>query len=88
MINITQATEMLLAFSSLLKDLQEELDSGSELPSNSLENLDAYQVFISQLILLQRDLEDFIENAVTLELSMQEMPVQVLDFSSEWERFN
>ena len=44
MTNINQATEMLLAFSSLLKDLQEELDSGSELPSNNIENLDAYQL--------------------------------------------
>ncbi len=46
-----------------------------------------YQIFMSQLILLQRELDDFIDSAVTLELSVQELPVQILDFSSEWERF-
>lgn len=87
MTNFNRATEMLLALSSLLKDLEEELDSGSKFPSNDRENLDAYQIFMSQLILLQKDMENFIDNAVSIELSIQEMPVQVLDFSSEWDRF-
>jgi hypothetical protein len=87
MTDFNQATEMILAVSSLLKDLQEQLESGKEFPTDEAENINKYQVFMSQLILLQREMEDFIENAVTLELSVQELPVQILDFSSEWERF-
>lgn len=87
MTDFNQATEMILAFSSLLKDLQEKLESGDELPTGEAENISRYQVFMSQLILLQRDMDDFIENAVTMELSVQELPVQILDFSSEWDRF-
>ncbi len=87
MTDFNQATEMILAVSSLLKDLQEQLESGKEFPTDKAENINKYQVFMSQLILLQREMEDFIENAVTLELSVQELPVQILDFSSEWERF-
>jgi len=87
MTDFNQATEMIMAFSSLLKDLKDELESGSEFPSGDAESLSRYQVFMSQLILLQREMEDFIEDAVTMELSIQELPVQILDFSSEWERF-
>jgi len=87
MTDFNQATEMLLAFSALLRDLESELTSGSGAPSDNRENLDAYQVFMSQLILLQKHMEEFIENAVSLELSLQDMPVQILDFSSEWDRF-
>lgn len=87
MTDFNQATEMILAVSSLLKDLQEQLESGKGFPADEAENINRYQIFMSQLILLQRELEDFIENAVTIELSIQELPVQILDFSSEWERF-
>lgn len=87
MTDFNQATEMIMAFTSLLKDLQEEIESGSEFPTTEDESLDKYQVFMSQLIILQREMEDFIEDAVTMELSIQELPVQILDFSSEWERF-
>jgi len=87
MTDFNQAVEMIQAFSALLKELQEELESGKEFPSGESENINRYQVFMSQLILLQRDMEDFIEDAVTMELSIQELPVQILDFSSEWERF-
>jgi len=87
MTDFNQATEMVLALSSLLKELQEDLASGSEMPSSDQEDINSYQVLISQLILLQRELEDFIEDAVTMELSVQELPVQILDFSAEWDRF-
>ena len=87
MTDFNQATEMILAVSSLLKDLQEQLESGKEFPTDVAENISKYQVFMSQLILLHREMEDFIENAVTMELSVQELPVQILDFSAEWERF-
>lgn len=87
MTDFNQATEMLLAFSALLRDLESELDSGSVAPPENREGLDAYQIFMSHLVLLQKHMEDFIENAVSLELSLQDMPMQILDFSSEWERF-
>jgi len=87
MTDFNQATEMLLAFSALLRDLESELASSSGAPSDSREDLDSYQIFMSQLILLQKHMEEFIENAVSLELSLQDMPVQILDFSSEWDRF-
>jgi hypothetical protein len=87
MTDFNQATEMLLAFAAMLRDLESRLDPESGLPSDSGENLDSYQLFMSQMVLLQKHMEDFIENAVTLELSLQDMPVQILDFSAEWERF-
>ncbi len=80
-------TEMVLAFSALLRDLQEELDSQTEAPFGAGKELEQYQFFLSQIVLLQRDLEEYVDQAMTLELSRQDMPVQVLDFSSEWERF-
>jgi hypothetical protein len=88
MTDFNQATEMLLAFAAMLRDLESRLDPESGLPADSRENLDSYQLFMSQLVLLQKHMDDFIENAVTLELTLQEMPVQILDFSSEWERFD
>ncbi len=87
MTDFNQATEMIIAFSSLLKELQDDLESGKEFPSGEADNINRYQVFMSQLILLQREMDEFIESAVTIELSVQELPVQILDFSSEWERF-
>ncbi|MFO8184564.1 MAG: hypothetical protein R6U39_10380 [Candidatus Aegiribacteria sp.] len=86
MTDFNQATEMVMALSALIRELQEELESGSEFPGGE-PDANSYQLFISQLILLQREVEDFIENAVTMELSIQDLPVQILDFSSEWERF-
>jgi hypothetical protein len=88
MTDFNQATEMLLAFAAMLRDIESRLDPESGLPADSRENLDSYQLFMSQLVLLQKHMDDFIENAVTLELTLQEMPVQILDFSSEWERFD
>lgn len=87
MTDFNQATEMVLALSSLLKELQQEMESQSEFPSDRNDNIDSYQVFMSQLILLQKEVESFIEDAVTMELSFQDLPVQILDFSSEWDRF-
>lgn len=87
MTDFNQATELVLALSSLLKELQQEMESQSEFPSGRNENIDSYQVFMSQLILLQKEVESFIEDAVTMELSFQDLPVQILDFSSEWDRF-
>ena len=88
MTDFKQATEMLMAFSAMLRELESSLDPESGLPTEGRENLDSYQLFMSQLVLLHRNMEDFIENAVTLELSLQDLPVQILDFSSEWERFD
>jgi len=88
MTDFKQATEMLLAFSAMLRELESSLDPESGLPTEGGDNLDSYQLFMSQLVLLHRNMEDFIENAVTLELSLQDLPVQILDFSSEWERFD
>jgi hypothetical protein len=87
MTDINQATEMVMALSALIRELEEEFETGSDLPGIESENHNNYQLFISQLILLQREVEAFIENAVTMELSIQDLPVQILDFSSEWERF-
>lgn len=87
MTDINQATEMVMALSALIRELEEELESGSEFPPGGADDPNSYQIFMSQLILLQREVESFIENAVTMELSIQDLPIQILDFSSEWERF-
>jgi len=87
MTDINQATEMVMALSALIRELEEEMESVSEFPPGDSDETNSYQLFISQLILLQREVEAFIDNAVTMELSIQDLPVQILDFSSEWERF-
>lgn len=87
MTDINQATEMVMALSALIRELEEEMESVSEFPPGDSDEPNSYQLFISQLILLQREVEAFIDNAVTMELSIQDLPVQILDFSSEWERF-
>ncbi|OPL19052.1 MAG: hypothetical protein AVO35_12650 [Candidatus Aegiribacteria sp. MLS_C] len=87
MTDINQATEMVMALSALIRELEEELDSGSEFPPGGPDDANSYQIFMSQLMLLQREVESFIENAVTMELSIQDLPIQILDFSSEWDRF-
>jgi hypothetical protein len=87
MTDFNQATEMVMALSALIRELEDELESGSEFPPGDSDDLNSYQLFISQLILLQREVEAFIEDAVTMELSIQDLPVQILDFSSEWDRF-
>jgi hypothetical protein len=78
---------MVMALSAIIRELEEELESGSEFPAGDSFDANSYQLFISQLILLQREVEAFIEDAMTMELSIQDLPVQILDFSSEWERF-
>jgi hypothetical protein len=76
-----------LAFAAVIKELNAVFADADHLPVSSDSDYEAYQAFMSRLVLLQRELDDFIDRAMALETTMQDAPSQVLDFSSEWEGF-
>ena len=82
------ASELALAFSAVMREMQSEFARSEHLPIASDDDFEAYQMFMSRVILLQKDLEEFIDRAMTLEAISQDSPLQVLDFSSEWEGFD
>ena len=83
-----EAAELALAFSSVIREMQQEFACSDHLPVSDNADFETYQTFISRIVLIQRDLDDLIDRAMTLEASLQDSPVQVLDFSSEWEPFD
>ena len=83
-----EAAELALAFSAVVKEMQQEFDGSDQLPLANNADFESYQMFMSKIILIQRDLDEFIDRAMTLEAALQGSPVQVLDFSSEWESFD
>ncbi|NLP06224.1 hypothetical protein GX411_09775 [Candidatus Fermentibacteria bacterium] len=82
-----EAAELALAFSQVIHDLNDTFSQSDHLPVSSDTDFEAYQAFMARLVLLQRELEEFIDRAMALETTMQDAPSQVLDFSSEWEGF-
>jgi len=79
--------ELALAFAAVIKELNAAFAEAEHLPVTSDSDYEAYQAFMSRLVLLQRELDDFIDRAMALETTMQDAPSQVLDFSSEWEGY-
>jgi hypothetical protein len=82
-----EAGELALAFAAVIKELNAVFAEADHLPVSSDKDYEAYQALMSRLVLLQRELDDFIDRAMALETTMQDAPSQVLDFSSEWEGF-
>lgn len=82
-----EAGELTTAFAAVLRDMNAEFAEADHLPVSSDSDYEAYQVLMARLILLQRELDDFIDRALALETTMQDAPCQILDFSSEWEGF-
>ncbi|MDM7993599.1 MAG: hypothetical protein QUS11_09825 [Candidatus Fermentibacter sp.] len=82
-----ESGELAMAFASVLRDMNSEFAESDHLPVSSDSDYEAYQALMARLVLLQRELDDFIDRAMALETTMQEAPFQILDFSSEWEGF-
>lgn len=82
-----ESGELAMAFAAVLRDLNAEFADSDHLPVVSDSDYEAYQALMARLVLLQRELDDFIDRAMSLETSMLEAPSQVLDFSKEWEGY-
>ncbi len=82
-----ESGELAMAFAAVLRDMNSEFAESDHLPVSSDSDYEAYQALMARLILLQRELDDFIDRAMSLETTMQDAPCQVLDFSADWEGF-
>jgi len=82
-----QANELSLALSSLLKKMCDSMGEVDGVPVDDREEYAQFQSLLTTSVFLQRDLDEFIERAMTLGEQGREGPVEVLDFSSEWDRF-
>jgi hypothetical protein len=82
-----ESGELAMAFVQVIKELTAEFSEADHLPVSSDADYEAYQAFMARLILLQRELDDFIDRALALETTMQDAPCQVLDFTSEFEGY-
>ena len=83
-----EAAELALAFSSVIREMQTEFACSDHLPLADNSDFETYQIFISRIVLIQRDLDELIDRAMMLESTLQDNPVQILDFSSEWDHFD
>jgi len=82
------AAELATAFSVVVNEMKKRFSDTDSLPIADDEDFRDYQNFIARVILVQRDLDDLLEQAISLEDGSEENPLQVLDFSSEWESFD
>ena len=82
------AAELATAFAAVVNEMKKRFSDTDTLPIADDEDFQDYQNFIARVILVQRDLDDLLEQAISLEDGREENPLQVLDFSSEWESFD
>ena len=83
-----EAAELALAFSAVIREMQREFSTVEHLPVQDNADFEAYQMLMSRIVLLQRDMEELLDRAMALEATIQDSPVQVLDFSAEWESYD
>ncbi len=83
-----EAAELAFAFSAVIREMHQEFASSDHLPLGDKLDFETYQTFISRIVLIQRDLDELIDRAMMLESTLQDSPIQVLDFSSEWDLFD
>ncbi|MBD3370788.1 hypothetical protein GF402_10555 [Candidatus Fermentibacteria bacterium] len=83
-----EAAELASAFSRVLREISTRFSDAEHLPVSNDSDFRSYQNLIARLILIQRDLDDLIDMAVTLEDTSDETPLQIMDFSREWEGFD
>lgn len=82
------AAELATAFAAVVNEMKRRFADTDTLPITDDEDFRDYQNFIARVILVQRDLDDLLEQAISLEDGSEDSPLQVLDFSSEWESFD
>ena len=82
-----QANELSLALSSLLRKMKDSMGEVEGVPVQNREEYSQFQSLLTSSVFLQRDLDEFLDKAMTVGEQDREGPVEVLDFSSEWDRF-
>ena len=82
-----QANELSIALSSLLRKMKESMGEVEGVPVENREEYSQFQSLLTTSVFLQRDLDEFLDKAMTVGDQDREGPVEVLDFSNEWERF-
>ncbi|OPX28040.1 MAG: hypothetical protein B1H09_08485 [Gemmatimonadaceae bacterium 4484_173] len=82
-----QANELSMALSSLLRKMKESMGEVEGVPVENREEYSQFQSLLTTSVFLQRDLDEFLDKAMTVGDQDREGPVEVLDFSNEWERF-
>ena len=83
-----QANELSNALSSLLRKMRDSMGEIEGVPVEDREEYAQFQSLLTTAVFLQRDLDDFLEKAMTYGEQGREGPVEVLDFTNEWERFD
>ena len=82
-----QANELSMALSSLLRNMKESMGEVEGVPVQNREEYSQFQSLLTTSVFLQRDLDEFLDKAMTVGEQDREGPIEVLDFSSEWDRF-
>ncbi len=82
-----KANEIALTLSSLLKRMKDSMDELEGIPAGNRDEYSQFQMLLTTAVFLQRDLDEFLEKAMTYGEQSREDPVEVYDFTSEWERF-
>lgn len=85
-IEIERLNEFTLAFRDILDGLRKDIETNKGVSSVGDDYM-AYQQLIMSVLTLQRELDAFIETTLNHELSMQETPIQILDFTAELDKF-
>ncbi len=82
-----QANEISMALSSLLRKMKESMGEVEGVPVQNREEYSQFQSLLTTSVFLQRDLDEFLDKAMSVGEQDREGPIEVLDFSSEWDRF-
>lgn len=83
-----QANELSQALSSLLRRLEQSMNEVDGVPVNNKEEYEHFQSLICTAVFLQKNLDDFLEKAMVLGDQGREGPVEIMDFTGEWDRFD
>ncbi|MEA3267164.1 MAG: hypothetical protein U9P42_09530 [Candidatus Fermentibacteria bacterium] len=82
-----RANELSIALSSLLKKMKESMGEVEGVPVQNRDEYSQFQSLLTTSVFLQRDLDEFLDKAISVGEQDREGPIEVLDFSSEWDRF-
>ncbi|MCK5841684.1 MAG: hypothetical protein KAH31_05930, partial [Candidatus Sabulitectum sp.] len=81
-----QANELSMALSSLLRKMKESMGEVEGVPVENRDEYSQFQSLLTTSVFLQRDLDEFLDKAMSVGEQDREGPIEVLDFSSEWDR--
>ncbi len=82
-----QANELSMALSSLLRKMRESMGEVEGIPVQNRDEYSQFQSLLTTSVFLQRDLDEFLDKAMTVGEQDREGPIEVLDFTNEWDRF-